>query len=165
MKNSIRDIFRVKKSDDFPHVDESASVRDALMAFKHFDSGAVLVMREKKLVGIYSQTDFSRSSLYLSEESLLSSKVADAMTRDIVYVNRHYLLSDCLDVMIKMNISFLPVIEDQQPIALLSMKHLMEILIEDQEFMINQLIQYVSNSCVQERYAPQRAPVKMHTVG
>ena len=163
MKKSVRDLFRMQNLGNFPIIDEDATIRDALFAFKRFDSSTVLVMRSQELVGLYSERDFARTSLETKGTLNLDTKVADAMAHKIIYVTVTYKLEECLAVMAKMNISVLPVMENERPIALLRMKHIMETLIEDQEFMIGQLVQYVTSSYNQEPIVTYQAVVKTHT--
>ena len=92
----------------------------------------------------------------------LDSKVKDIMVRKIVYVTLKYRLDECLMVMVTTHIRHLPVLENELPLALLSMRHIVEALVEDQEFMISQLLQYVTGSTIQAPLTPPAAEVKIH---
>ncbi len=162
MKRSVRDLFRQRKIKDFPFVQGGATVKEALLACRKFKSSTVLVMQGQNLVGLFSETDYAKSSLDSEGKVGLEAKVADLMTRKIAYVSPEYKLNECLAVMTKMDVRTLPVMENEKPIGLLSMRHITEALIEDQEFMISQLVQYTTGS-MQEPNAMPNVVVQTHT--
>jgi len=122
-------------------------------------------MQGQNLVGLFAETDYAKFSLDSEGAVGLEAKVADLMTRKIVYVNPEYKLNECLAVMVKMDVRALPVMENEKPIGLLSMRHIMEALIEDQEFMISQLVQYTTGSYMPESTVVPNVVVQIHTHG
>ena len=113
MKSTVKDLLRQKNLTNFPKIQEEDTIRDALLAFKQFDSSTVLVMRGSKLVGLFTEKDYAKASL-ASEGCLnLNEKVANFMARKIVYVTPEYQLDECLAVLNKLNIRALPVMMDE----------------------------------------------------
>ena len=162
MKRSVRDLFRKPNFKSLPLVQEGASVKEALLACRKYKSSTVLVMQGQNLVGLFAERDYAKASLDSEGTVGLGSKVADLMTRKIVYVTPEYTLNECLAVMTKMDVRALPVMQNKKPIALLSMKHIMEAQIEDQEFMISQLVQYTTGSNMPEPTAVPKVVVQTH---
>lgn len=62
------------------------------------------------------------------------------------WMEAEYRLEECMALMSKMKIRHLPVIHDGRAIAVLSMSHIMEALVEENEFMIAELTKYVTGS-------------------
>lgn len=151
MKRTVRDLMRQQELLFYPHVLSHASVREALRTLEIAKSGALLVIDKTSLRGIFSERDFARNALFKEGELSLDSPITQIMSRKIVYVTPDYRLEECLAVMSKMHVRHLPVMEKELPIALLSMRHIMEALIEDREFMLNELVRYVTGSSVTEK--------------
>ncbi len=164
MKRSVRDLLRQRNFKNFPFVNQEATVEEALLACRKFRSRTVLVMKGQSLAGLFAETDYAKIAIESKGMAGLASKVADFMTRKIVYVSPEYKLNECLAVMTKMDIRALPVMENEKPIALLSMKHITEALIEDQEFLISQLVQYMTGSNIPEPSAVPKTRVQTHTI-
>jgi len=163
VKRLVSDLlFRKPELKIFPCVQEQATLGEALAVFEHTRSSALLVMHDKSMAGIFTASDFARASLNCQGAMSLDSKVKDIMVRKIVYVTLKYRLDECLMVMVTTHIRHLPVLENELPLALLSMRHIVEALVEDQEFMISQLLQYVTGSTIQAPLTPPAAEVKIH---
>lgn len=162
MKKKVRELIKQRGLNRFPQIREEDTVKEALNAFKENRCGAVLVMQGERLVGLYAERDFAKASLESDGGLKLDSKVRNTMTRKIVYVTPEYHLDECLAVMAKMDVRDLPVMENGRPIALLSVRHIMETLIEDQEYMIDQLVKYITGSNIPEPSDNSQVVVKTH---
>ena len=141
MKRSVRDLIRQKGLQTFASVSPESSIFEALNVLENTKSSAVLVLRNGILRGIFSEKDFARASMKKGIQ--LSASVQSAMTSKVYYVEPNFNLEECLQVMTKVHVRHLPVIEDGRPIALLSMRHIMEVLVEDKEEHIRHLTTYI----------------------
>lgn len=156
MKRSVRELMRQRDLTHFPCVQEGATLEETLEVLRRFDSGSLLVLRGEALVGIYSERDFARQALMRRLRLSLDSRIESQMVRKVVFVTPDYKLEECLAVMNQMHVRHLPVMAEGRVIALLSMRHIMEALIEDREFMIGELVRYVTGSCPKEENAKVR---------
>jgi signal-transduction protein with cAMP-binding, CBS, and nucleotidyltransferase domain len=155
MKRLVRDLIRQKELLGFANVSPTASVFEALSVLESQKCSALLVMEGSQLQGVFSEKDFARA--YMNKGIQLSESVANVMTTQIYYVEPTFTLEDCLKVMSKVHVRHLPVIENSKPIALLSMRHIMEILVEDKEAKIRELTTYITgNSLIGDSNLDQR---------
>jgi signal-transduction protein with cAMP-binding, CBS, and nucleotidyltransferase domain len=145
MKRLVRDLIRQKKGlSSFAQVKPEASIFEALTILENSKSSAILVIKDKKLMGIFSERDFARATI--NKGMPLSASVASAMTPEVYYVDPCFTLEECLHVMSNLHVRHLPVIENGEPIALLSMRHIMQILVDDKESQIRDLTTYITGS-------------------
>jgi predicted transcriptional regulator len=77
---------------------------------------------------------------------VLELEITEAMSPRIVGVTPEYQLDECMAVMTSMSVRHLPVYENGKPIALLNIRHIMEALIQDREFVISELVKYVTGA-------------------
>ena len=122
-----------------------ASVELALEKIEKFNSGALLVMDFSHLVGIFSERDYARKIL-LKGRSSLTTPVYEVMSTNLISVTPDNSLTDCLSIMSNCHIRHLPVIEDEQVIALLAIEDIAFALIENNEFIIDELTTYITGS-------------------
>jgi CBS domain-containing protein len=146
MKRTVRDLMRQKDISRIPYVDRQSTVEDALLALEEYDSGALLVVGNGKPVGIFSERDFARMALENNGLVPLNQPVSLLMSRKVVYVTPEYRLEECMAIMSSHKFRHLLVLEHEEPLALLSMRHIMEALIEDKAFMVDELTKYITGS-------------------
>lgn len=143
----VRDLLKLKKLGPIHSVTPYESVETALRKMADHDVGAILVIDNGKIEGVFSERDYARK-LLLRGKSEIKTPVHQVMKRDVVYVTPNYFLEDCLALMMERHIRHLPVIEDDKVLALISIEHVVETLLEGKEFLINELTQYVTGSLV-----------------
>lgn len=151
MKRNVGDLMKQRNLGNVPFVCHDASIEEALFALAKFESGALAVMQDEWIVGMFTERDFARASLSSKLPLNVNRRVSEVMSSNVVYVTRQYRLEECMALMSMLRIRHLPVMEDDRVIALLSMRHIMEALIEDREFMIGELTRYVTGAQVVEK--------------
>lgn len=144
MKRQVKDLIRHKGLYDFARVAPDASVFDALGVLDSTNSSAALVMEGDELRGIFSEKDFARASIGRGIQ--LAATVESVMTSRVYYAEPTFTLEECAQVMSRVHVRHLPVIESGKAIALLSMRHLMEILVEEKEDQIRHLTTYITGA-------------------
>lgn len=140
--SSVREIIN-KKSNSIWSVSPQDTVKDTLKFMAEKNIGAVLVLEEKKIVGIFSERDFVRHS---AKSSLRPEEVPikDIMTCRILFVSPTQTTEECMSLMSTKRIRHLPVIEDDKLIGLISIGDVVNKIIEDYKFSISQLERYVT---------------------
>ena len=93
-----------------------------LMAEKNI--GLVLVIEHGAIAGVLSERDCVRR-LVLAGKSPEITPVADIMVRDVVKVDSGKMFADCLKLMHQHGIRHLPVVENDIPITVISIRDLL----------------------------------------
>ncbi|MDR4515003.1 CBS domain-containing protein [Nitrosomonas sp.] len=119
-----------------------APLIDAMQSMADNNIGALLVLQDKKLVGILTERDFSRKS-YLMNRPVKDMQVRDIMTRQVVYVGPNYTNEDCMALVTEMRVRHLPVLDNDELIGLISIGDLVKDTISEHQFMIQQLVRYI----------------------
>jgi len=101
---------------------DSALMAMRLMAEK--DIGLVLVTESGAIAGILSERDCVRR-LVLAAKSPELTPVADIMIRDVITIDLTKTFADCLKVMHLHGIRHLPVVENNKPITIISIRDLL----------------------------------------
>lgn len=144
MKRLVRDLIHQKGLGAFSSVEPSTSLFEALSVLDSKKCSALLVIESGKLQGIFSEKDFAKASL--AKNIQLSADVGSVMTSKVYYVEPTFNLEECLQLMSKVHVRHLPVLESGRPIALVSMRHIMEVLIDDKEAQIRDLTTYITGT-------------------
>lgn len=126
------------------HVQPHDTVFDALKVLAEHEVGALTVMEGGKLVGILSERDYTRK-VALQGKSSKDTKVADIMTRNVVFVTPQTRTRDCMALMRQKKIRHLPVIDGQTVLGMISIRDILDDIIADHELTIAQLQSYITS--------------------
>ena len=107
--------------------------------------GALLIMEDDKLAGIFSERDYTRK-IVLMNRSSKETRVNEIMTTKVLYMTPDQTADDCMAVMSKHHIRHLPVVENDKPIGMLSVMDVMRNVLMEKEFIISQLENYISGT-------------------
>ncbi len=124
------------------HVHPEDSVYEALEVLAEHDVGALLVMDGGKLVGVFSERDYTRK-IALEGRSSRDTKVAEIMSTAIVAVSPRTRTRDCMALMKQHHIRHLPVVDGREVLGMISMRDIMQDIIADHELTIAQLENYI----------------------
>ena len=118
------------------------SVRQALEILATHNIGAVPVLDGHRLVGIFSERDYARK-VALKGLASTSTTVQEVMSAQVRCARLDDTVMGCMDLMTQKHIRHLPVLEDQRLLGILSIGDLVKAVIEDQQFQIKQLQEYI----------------------
>jgi CBS domain-containing protein len=118
-------------------------VYDALALMAENNLGAVLVMEEARIVGIFSERDYARK-VTLKGKSSRETPVREIMTGDVLFVRPNHSIQDCMALMTDKRIRHLPVMEGAKPIGVISIGDVVKAIISEHEFVIRQLENYIA---------------------
>jgi CBS domain-containing protein len=139
---TVRDILKAKGSDVW-WVDPDATVFDALRRMAEKEVGALVVMQGEQIVGLISERDYARKVI-LHGRASSTTLVKEIMTSPVVYIHLDQAIEECMSLMTEKRTRHLPVIENGKLVGLISIGDIVKSIIADQQFMIEQLVRYVS---------------------
>ena len=141
---TVRDLLRRKrKKVEVATVSEDDSVFDAIQRLIEENIGAVLVMHEDELIGVMSEREVTRNFV-LTGKGAANTKVGDVMTRNVLYVRPDQTVEECMALMTDKGIRYLPVVERGLLIGIVSIGDLVDLLISEKQFVIEQLENYIT---------------------
>jgi CBS domain-containing protein len=132
-----------KKGGEVFSISPDASVFDALRLMADHNSGALLVLREGEVAGILSERDCIRK-VDLMGRTARETKVADIMTSKVIYVEAGQPLEECMALMLDKGVRHLPVYDDKKLLGLVSIRDVLNEVVDVQKFMISQLEHYIT---------------------
>ena len=131
------------KGSDIWSTDVDATVFEALELMADKNVGALVVLSGDNLAGIVSERDYARKVILASRGSR-ETLVSEIMTPDPVTVSPRDTVASCMQLMTEMRIRHLPVIDDGELVALISIGDVVLAVIDEQKFLIDQLERYIT---------------------
>ncbi len=126
------------------HVRPDDSVYAALELLARYEVGALMVMDRGRLVGVFSERDYTRK-IALQGRSSKETRVEEIMTRDVVSVHPQTGTRACMALMSDKRIRHLPVIDGGMVLGMISIRDIMDDIIADHEHTIAQLEHYIQS--------------------
>lgn len=124
------------------NLNPDSSVFDALKELAEHNVGAMMVMEHGKLVGVFSERDYTRK-IALAGKSSRDTRVRDIMTANVVSVTSQTRTRDCMSLMSQQKIRHLPVVDGAQVHGMISIRDIMDDIIADHELTISHLQTYI----------------------
>ncbi|ENU26513.1 MULTISPECIES: CBS domain-containing protein [Acinetobacter] len=124
-------------------ISPNATVLEAIKIMADKGVGALVVAEDEKLVGIFSERDYTRK-VTLMERSSNTTPVSDIMTSKVITVGLNNTVEECLQLMTDRHLRHLPVLDKEKLVGFISIGDLVKAAMEDQRVLIEQLQQYIS---------------------
>jgi CBS domain-containing protein len=133
-----------EKGRDVWSVPSDATVYEALEYMAEKGIGAVVVIDDGRLSGIFSERDYARKIVLMGRDSR-DTKVAELMSKDVITVAPTDSVMTCMTVMSEGRFRHLPVVEDADVVGVVSIGDVVRNVIEEQRYLIDQLQQYITS--------------------
>ena len=124
------------------HARPDDTVFQALQLLAEYEVGALMVMDQGKLVGVFSERDYTRK-IALQGRNSKETRVKDIMTREVMTVAPGTGTRKCMALMSEKKIRHLPVIDGHTVMGMISIRDIMDDIIADHEATIEQLENYI----------------------
>ena len=120
----------------------NATTYDGIKMLAEKSVGALPVMEDDKLVGMFSERDYARK-VALKGKSSLDTAISEVMTTEVVCVQLDQTNEDCMALMTDKRVRHLPVLENGKVIGVISIGDLVKDIMSEQQFVIEQLEHYI----------------------
>jgi CBS domain-containing protein len=144
MKITLSDILDAKGRNVWT-VSPQSSAFEALEMLADKDVGALVVVDQGKVAGMFSERDYARK-IALKGKSSKETTVADIMTRPVTYVLPWTSLSECMSLMTSKHVRHLPVMEGEKLVGIVTIGDVVKAIISEQEAVIQELKGYVDEA-------------------
>lgn len=142
---TLQQILNEKKHKEIISIAPSRPVFDALVILAEYKIGALAVMQNDKLVGIFSERDYARE-VVLQGRSSKSTAIAEVMTANVITGKPSDLVDSAMHIMSEKHFRHLPVVDGEKVLGMLSLGDLVKETIADQQRMIKELESYIKGS-------------------
>src|SRR5215475_10296140 len=107
------------------------------------DVGALVVLDGSKIVGIVTERDYARN-VFLKGRGSPQTRVGEIMASSVACVMPDQSIEESMAIMTAKRVRHLPVIGDEGLLGIVSIGDLVKSIINDREFVIEQLEHYIS---------------------
>lgn len=120
------------------------TVFNALQLLAQHEVGALMVMQDGKLVGVVSERDYTRK-VALQGKNSKETTVASIMTSQVQTVSPSTGTRACMALMREKKFRHLPVVEGDKVLGMISIRDIMDDIIDDNERTIAELETYIKS--------------------
>jgi CBS domain-containing protein len=139
---TLKQILNEKQLQEIIRISPESLVFEALGVMADKRIGALAVMDDGNLVGIFSERDYARE-VALKDKSSRSTKISEVMTSKLIFGQANDLVDSAMNTMSNKRIRHLPVMDGEEMIGMLSIGDLVKATIDYQEELIQQLESYI----------------------
>ena len=141
---TVLDILR-KKGYDIWSVTPTTPIYQTLQLMNEKNIGAVLVLESDLLMGVFSERDYARKVI-LKGKASKEMPVGEAMSSRVTCVRPDQPIDECMALMTDKRVRHLPVIENNRVTGVISIGDVVQAIISEQEFTIEQLENYITGN-------------------
>lgn len=138
----VADILKKKGNNIFSVLPDS-SVYDALKIMGEKNIGALMVMENDELKGIFSERDYARKIVLVNRISR-ETMVSEIMTEKVITVSPSDSIEHCMELISEKKIRHLPVSDNGKITGIISIGDVVMAIIESQRETISYLHNYIS---------------------
>jgi CBS domain-containing protein len=126
-------------------VSPATTVFAALQRMAEHNVGAVLVLSDGRLVGIFTERDYARKVALRGLNSKYTL-IGELMTGKLITVGESWTADQCMALMTEHHIRHLPVLDGDAVVGVVSIGDAVKAVVDEQHFVIGQLTNYISQT-------------------
>jgi CBS domain-containing protein len=134
-----------EKGDVVWSIPPEASVFEAISCMSEKGVGSLVVLKSGYLVGIITERDYARKVILKGRQSR-DTRVREIMTAPVLYVTPEQTVGECMQLMTSRRIRYLPVLEGNHIVGIVSIGDLVNSIMTAQEETIRHLHNYITGS-------------------
>lgn len=132
-----------RKSKELAVISPEKTVFEALKLMADKNIGSVIVMNGEQYLGILSERNYARQVVLLDKSSK-EVLVKEIMRTDLPKLSESDRIEKCMETMSQLNVRYLPVIENEKLVGLISIKDILDEFLLQQKEVIDNLTDYIS---------------------
>ena len=132
-----------RKSRELAIIEPEKTVFEALKLMADKNIGSVIVMEGTRYLGILSERNYARQVVLLNKSSK-ELPVREIMRTDLPKLSKNDPIEKCMEIMTQLNVRYLPVVENETLIGLISVKDLLDEVLLHQKDVIENLTHYIN---------------------
>jgi len=138
---TVREILKQKGGEVYT-VSPEETVFEAIRRLSDLGVGSLVVVDQGRPVGLFSERDYT-CKVALEGRSSRETPVEEVMSRQLLVVTPDTTTNECMALMTENRIRHLPVVEEGQLAGLVSIGDIVKDIIDEQQFVIEQLEKYI----------------------
>ncbi len=142
---TLKQILNDKKYQEVISIAPNRPVFDALVVLAEYKIGALAVIDDGQLVGIFSERDYARE-VVLKGRSSRTTMISEVMTSKVISASPDDLVDSAMQTMSDKRIRHLPIVENGEILGMLSVGDLLKETIAYQQTLIQQLENYIQGN-------------------
>jgi CBS domain-containing protein len=142
---TLKQILNDKKHHEVISIAPNRPVFDALVVLAEYKIGALAVIDDGQLVGIFSERDYARE-VVLKGRSSRTTMISEVMTSKVISASPDDLVDSAMQTMSDKRIRHLPIVENGEILGMLSVGDLLKETIAYQQTLIQQLENYIQGN-------------------
>ncbi len=139
---TLQQILNEKKHKELISIAPDRPVFDALVILAEYKIGALAIMQNEKLVGVFSERDYARE-IVLQGRSSKTTQIHEVMSSKVITGKPSDLVDASMSLMSEKRIRHLPVVDGDKVLGMLSLGDLVKETISHQQYLIKQLENYI----------------------
>ncbi len=134
-----------RKGNQVYSISPETIVYDALVQLHEKNISALLVIEKSKPIAIFTERDYARKVI-LKGKSSKETLIKEIMDTELITIPPECSIEDAMRLMTTRFIRHLPVIENDNLIGVVSIGDVVKYLIEEQQFIISNMENYIKGS-------------------
>lgn len=139
---TLQQVLSHKTHQGIISISPNRPVYDALVILAEYKIGALAVIKDGELVGIFSERDYAREVI-LKGRSSKTTPISDVMTEKVITGKSSDLVESAMSTMLEKRIRHLPVVDNGKMLGMLSIGDILKETISYQQELIKQLESYI----------------------
>lgn len=139
---TLQQILALKPHQGIISIAPNRPVFDALVLLAEYEIGALAVIKDGALVGIFSERDYARE-IILQGRSSKTTPISEVMTEKVITGKPTDLVETAMQTMLEKRIRHLPVVDEGKLLGMLSIGDVLKETIQIQQALIKQLESYI----------------------